>query len=82
MEQIGKTALKYINYCKTDSQGGVAVQHKGLSSVLSDDQRGGMEAGEMETQKEGTYVYLWLIYIFVRQKPTQHCRAIILQEIH
>ena len=54
MEQIGKTALKYINYCKTDSQGGVAVKHKGLSSVLSDDQRGGMEAGEMETQKEGT----------------------------
>ena len=25
------------------------------------------------------YVYLWLICVVVRQKPTQHCKAIILQ---
>ena len=30
-------------------------------------------------RKEGTCVYLWLIHIVVQQKPTQHCKAIILQ---
>ena len=30
-------------------------------------------------KREGTYVYLWLIYVVVWQKPTQHCKAIILQ---
>ena len=27
----------------------------------------------------GTYVYVWLIHTVVWQKPTQHCKAIILQ---
>ena len=27
----------------------------------------------------GIYVYLWVSHIFVQQKPTQHCKAIILQ---
>ena len=30
-------------------------------------------------KKEVTFVYLRLIYIFVWQKPTQHCKPIILQ---
>ena len=30
-------------------------------------------------KREGPYVYLWLIHIDVRQKPTQYCKAIILQ---
>ena len=30
-------------------------------------------------KREGTYVYLWLIHVDVEQKPTQHCKAIILQ---
>ena len=30
-------------------------------------------------KREGTYVYLWLIHAVVRQKPIQHCKAIILQ---
>ena len=29
--------------------------------------------------KEGTCIYLWLIHVDVRQKPTQYCKAIILQ---
>ena len=29
--------------------------------------------------REGTYVYLWLIHVVVWQKPTQHCKAIIIQ---
>ena len=30
-------------------------------------------------KKERTYVYIWLIHVVVWQKPTQHCKAIILQ---
>ena len=30
-------------------------------------------------KREGTYVYLWLIYVVVWQKSTQYCKAIILQ---
>ena len=30
-------------------------------------------------QREGTYVYLWLIHVDVWQKPTQYCKAIIPQ---
>ena len=29
--------------------------------------------------REGTYIYLWLIHVDVWQKPTQYCKAIILQ---
>ena len=30
-------------------------------------------------RREGTYVYLWLIHVDVWQKPTQHCKIIVLQ---
>jgi len=30
-------------------------------------------------RREGTYVYPWLIHVDVWQKPTQYCKAIILQ---
>ena len=30
-------------------------------------------------RREGTYVYLWLILVNVRQRPAQNCKAIILQ---
>ena len=30
-------------------------------------------------RREGTYVYLWLIHVDVWQKPTQCCKAIVLQ---
>ena len=29
-------------------------------------------------KREGAHVYPWLIHIAVWQKPTQHCKAIIL----
>ena len=29
-------------------------------------------------QREGMYVYLRLVHVVVWQKPTQHCKAIIL----
>ena len=30
-------------------------------------------------KREGTYIYLWLIHVDVWQKPTQFCKAFILQ---
>ena len=30
-------------------------------------------------KREGTYAYLWLIHVDIWQKPTQYCKAIILQ---
>ena len=41
-------------------------------------QQGKGRVGE-RLKREGTYVYLWLIYLVVQKKPTQHCKAIILQ---
>ena len=42
--------------------------------------KGGM-GGEVggRFRREGIYVYLWLIHADVCQKPTQFCKAIILQ---
>ena len=31
------------------------------------------------SKSEGTHVYLWLIHVGTWQKPTQYCKAIILQ---
>ena len=51
-----------------------------LSSGLCDDLEGGMGVGVGERfQREGMCVYLQLIHVIVQQKPTQHCKAIILQ---
>ena len=36
-------------------------------------------AGEGAVQREGAYVYLWPIHVDVWQKPTQYCKAVILQ---
>ena len=35
--------------------------------------------GGREVQKGGDIYNLWLIHVDVWQKPTQHCKAIILQ---
>ena len=32
-----------------------------------------------EFSREGTYVYLWLIHVDIRQGSTQYCNAIIFQ---
>ena len=44
-------------------------QHRGVNG----------EGDEKGFRSEGTYVYLWLIHVAVWQKPTQYCKAIILQ---
>ena len=38
----------------------------------------GWEVGK-RFKREGMYVHLWLIHVDVWQKPTQYCKAIILQ---
>jgi len=38
----------------------------------------GWELGE-RSKREGTYAHLWLIHVDLWQKPTQYCKAIILQ---
>ena len=40
---------------------------------------GGMGWGVGGGRFKKTYIYLWLIHIVVWQKPTQYCKAIILQ---
>jgi len=35
--------------------------------------------GGREVKREGIYVYLWLTHVDIWQKPTQYCKAIILQ---
>ena len=31
------------------------------------------------SKREVLYVYIWLIHFIVQQKPTEHCKEIILQ---
>ena len=52
-----------------------------LSLVLCDDERSGAGGGEVggRFKRERIYVYLRLIHDVIRQKPTQHCKEIILQ---
>ena len=47
-------------------------------SVTTKRGRMGQEVGG-RFKKEGIYGYLWLIHVDVWQRPTQHCKAIILQ---
>ena len=49
--------------------------------MLCDDERSGAGGGEVggRFKRERIYVYLRLIHDVIRQKPTQHCKEIILQ---
>ena len=42
-------------------------------------QEGDGMGGGREVQQRGKYAYPWLIHVDVWQKPTLHCKAIILQ---
>ena len=44
---------------------------------LEEEHGGGVVGGRVK--REEIYVYLWLIYVVVWQKPIQHCKAIIIQ---
>ena len=66
--------------CKTDSQWELAVWLWELKLSLCESLEGwdGVGGGR-ELQEGGDLCILWLIHVDVRQKPTQHCKAIILQ---
>ena len=72
----GKSNMEaYITICKIDSQWEFAVWLKDLTGAL-DQPRGVGWRGRFK--REGTYVYLWLIHVEVRQITTKFCKAIIL----
>ena len=55
---IGRDGSTYTTVCKIDSECEAAVQHKGLSLVLSDDPDGWKGGGVLggRSKREGIYV--------------------------
>ena len=68
----------YLTICKIDSYWEVSLEYRELSLVLCDNLEGWEGVGR-RFKREWTHVYLWLIPVVVCQKPTQCCKAIILQ---
>ena len=81
-EMYGESQMEtYISMCKIDSQWEFVVWLRELKQGLSIILEGWDGAGDWrEVQKEGIYVYLWLIHVEVWQETTEFCKAIILQE--
>ena len=70
----------YITICKIESQKETAIWLSKLKQGLGVNPEGQDGVGDgREVQKEGTYVYLWLIHVEIWQKTTKFCKAIILQ---
>ena len=58
---------------------GSCWRHRALSSALCDDPEGWASGWVGERpNRERVYVCVWTTHLVVRQKPTQHCKAIIL----
>ena len=57
------------------------MEDRELNPVLCDNLEGwdGVEGWGESFKRDGTYVYLRLTHIVVWQKPTQHCKAVVLQ---
>ena len=57
------------------------MEDRELNPVLCDNLEGwdGVEGWGERFKRDRTYVYLRLTHIVVWQKPTQHCKAVILQ---
>ena len=74
----------YITICEVDRQWkfGILCRELNTSALWQQPRRGrwggGWEVGG-RFKREETYVYLWLIYVDVWQKPTQYCKIIIIQ---
>ena len=77
----GKSNMEtYITLCKIDSQQEFAVWLRKLKQGLCINLEGrDGKGGGREVQKDGIYVYLWLIHVEVLQKTAEFCKAIILQ---
>ena len=72
MDTVGKEMGVRVETVATET--GAAVPHRELDPVLCDNLEG-WEGGS----REGTCAYLELTHIAAWQKPTQHCKATILQ---
>ena len=55
------------------------MSHRELSAMLCDDLEKGRWQVEGRLKRKGIHVYIELIHIVVREKLTQHCKAIMLQ---
>ena len=79
--RIERVAWRHVHYhVEIDTRRGFAVWHRELSPVFCETREGWDGEGDNEgVRKERTYVYLWLTHGDVQQKPTQYCKAIILQ---
>ena len=81
MGRIERVVLTYIHFHVWNRQrvGTYCISQRAQLGALW--KPGGVRWGWMRRRlkKEGIYVYLWLIQVLVQQKPTQHCKAIILQ---
>ena len=76
--QMERTAWKHIHYhMQNGQQVGIYLRCGQLHPVLCGNLEEGDEDGGF--RREWPDVYLWLIYVEVCQKPTQCCKAIILQ---
>ena len=70
----------YITMCKIDSQQEFAVWLRKLEKALCINLEGWDEEGDRrEVQREGIYVYLWLIHVEFWQKTTKFYKAVIFQ---
>ena len=69
----------YSITCKIDSQGERAVLCWELARHALWPPGGVEREVRGKFKKEGTYIYPWLIHVDVLQKPTQCCKAIIIQ---
>ena len=74
---MGRVAWKHNYIRKTGSQGESTVLCRELKSGAVWQPR---EVGRgRKFNREGTYVYLWLIHVDVWWKPTKYSKAITLQ---
>ena len=78
MERV--TWKRKLPYVKQTANGNLLYDsgNSNWGSVTTQRDGMGRETGG-RFKREGTYVYLWLIHANVWQKPTQFCKAIILQ---
>ena len=80
-EMYGESNMEtYITICKIDNQCEFAVWLREFKQGLCN-KLGGWdgEGAGMDVRREGTWVYLWLIFVDAWQKTTKFCKAIILQ---
>ena len=81
MGRIERVVLTYIHFHVWNRQrvGTYCISQRAQLGALW--KPGGVRWGWMRRRlkKEGIYVYLQMIYVVVQQKPTQHCKATILQ---